>query len=300
MTFYSAVWYFFIYAFLGWCTEVSFFAVRKGKFVNRGFLNGPVCPIYGEGITLIIILLTPLQDNLLVLFAGSVIVTSALEYVTGWALEKIFHTRWWDYSENKFNLGGYICLQFSLAWGLAATFVMKIIQPMVAGFVDGFPKIIGIPLLIFFAAVIIVDAVATVAAVRNMQKSLRLITSMAAEVHGFSDMLGEKVYGTAISVKEQTEETVGRYSELTELCKAHREEEQSLSEVHRKEEQEVLEKILALEKQRLGTGQEQLKKELSEKLSGAKKRFGRLLRAFPELRSNDYQEALEKLRKHEK
>ena len=108
MTIYNIMWYFFIYAFLGWCTEVSFFAVKTGKFVNRGFLNGPVCPVYGFGLVIIIMALTPLKDNLLLLFVGSVVITSSLEFLTGWALEKIFHTRWWDYTNNKFNLHGYI------------------------------------------------------------------------------------------------------------------------------------------------------------------------------------------------
>ena len=83
-------------------------------------MNGPVCPVYGFGLVIIIMALTPLKDNLLLLFVGSVVITSSLEFVTGWALEKIFHTRWWDYTNNKFNLCGYICLGFSIIWGLAA------------------------------------------------------------------------------------------------------------------------------------------------------------------------------------
>ena len=82
MTIYNLMWYFFIYAFLGWCTEVSFFAIKTGKFVNRGFLNGPVCPVYGFGLVIIIMALTPLKENLLLLFVGSVIITSSLEFLT--------------------------------------------------------------------------------------------------------------------------------------------------------------------------------------------------------------------------
>ena len=80
MTIYNIMWYFFIYAFLGWCTEVSFFAVKTGKFVNRGFLNGPVCPVYGFGLVIIIVALTPLKENLLLLFLGSVVITSSLVF----------------------------------------------------------------------------------------------------------------------------------------------------------------------------------------------------------------------------
>ena len=116
---YLFLWIFFIYSFLGWCTEVSYAALVTGKFVNRGFLNGPVCPVYGFGVVIVLSILVPLKGNLLVLFIGSVVLTSLLEWLTGFLLEKIFHQRWWDYSDQPFNIGGYICLRFSIAWGFA-------------------------------------------------------------------------------------------------------------------------------------------------------------------------------------
>ena len=88
---YEALWYFFLYAFFGWCCEVCFAAAKDGVFVNRGFLNGPVCPIYGVGVTLVVLCLTPVRDNVLYLFIGSVLLTSALEWVTGFVLERVFH-----------------------------------------------------------------------------------------------------------------------------------------------------------------------------------------------------------------
>ena len=106
---YRLLWIFFIYAFLGWCTEVSYAALVTGTFVNRGFLNGPVCPIYGFGVVIVLTCLTPLAGSLPLLFLGSVVLTSALEWLTGFALEKLFHQRWWDYSDEPFNLSGYIC-----------------------------------------------------------------------------------------------------------------------------------------------------------------------------------------------
>ena len=80
---YQFLWIFFIYAFLGWCTEVSYAALNTGKFVNRGFLNGPVCPIYGFGVVIVLACLTPLKGNFVLLFLGSVVLTSALEWITG-------------------------------------------------------------------------------------------------------------------------------------------------------------------------------------------------------------------------
>ena len=95
-------WIFLIYGFLGWCTEVIFAGVNSGKFVNRGFLNGPICPIYGFGVLTAAKLLQPFDENLLLLFIGSVLITTLLEYLTGFLLEKLFHQKWWDYSALPF------------------------------------------------------------------------------------------------------------------------------------------------------------------------------------------------------
>lgn len=96
---FQILWYFYIYGFLGWCSEVAFAAVAHGKFVNRGFVNGPICSIYGFGVMSVLLVLGPLKSSLWLLFGGSVLFTSAIEYLTGWMLEKVFHDKWWDYSK---------------------------------------------------------------------------------------------------------------------------------------------------------------------------------------------------------
>lgn len=118
MSIYYSILYFFVYGFLGWCTEVIFAAFKQHRFVNRGFLNGPICPIYGVGVTLVIACLEAFQSNLLLLYISSVILVTVLEGVTGWAMDKLFHNKWWDYSKLPFNIGGYVCLLFSLIWAL--------------------------------------------------------------------------------------------------------------------------------------------------------------------------------------
>ena len=85
---FQILWYFYIYGFLGWCSEVAFAAVAHGKFVNRGFVNGPICSIYGFGVMSVLLVLGPLKSSLWLLFGGSVLFTSAIEYLTGWVLEK--------------------------------------------------------------------------------------------------------------------------------------------------------------------------------------------------------------------
>ena len=307
MTIYNIMWYFFIYAFLGWCTEVSFFAVKTGKFVNRGFLNGPVCPVNGFGLVIIIVALTPLKENLLLLFLGSVVITSSLEFLTGWALEKIFHTRWWDYTNNKFNLHGYICLGFSIIWGLAATAVMKIIQPIIETAIGFIPPAVGWVMLAIFSVLIVCDLIATVTAIHNMQKNLRALTAMAAEMHEISDKIGENISDKVLVIKGQADNTMERYSDFTEMCRAHKAEEQALAEKHRAEEQALFTEIRLKEKERIAEEREEkseeqnarlakLKKELSEKLSATKRKYRRIIKAFPDIKSRDYQEALDNLK----
>lgn len=173
---------FFVYAFLGWCTEVSYAALVTGRFVNRGFLNGPACPIYGFGVLLVVGLLTPLRENALLLFLGSVVLTSTLEWAGGFALEKLFRQRWWDYSDEPFNIGGYICLRFSIAWGLACLLVMEIIHPAVLLLIRWLPRVVGVPVLCLLGAVMVVDVTATVKGVIKMNRRLEEIDALAARI----------------------------------------------------------------------------------------------------------------------
>ena len=143
-TIYEVLWIFIVYAVIGWCSEVAYAALDTGKFVNRGFLNGPYCPIYGFGISLVIVVLTPLKENLLILYIGSVILTSVIEYITGYLLEKVFHNKWWDYSDKPYNIKGYICLKFSLFWGFACTFIVLVIAGSLLGEAIASATIVGI------------------------------------------------------------------------------------------------------------------------------------------------------------
>ena len=117
-TFYEIIWLYFIYSFLGGCAEVIFCALARKKFINRGFVTGPLCPIYGAGAVVFTIFLPELTESPLFLFLGSMILASYIEYFTGAILEKIFRKRWWNYSNHRFHLNGYICLKCTLVWAL--------------------------------------------------------------------------------------------------------------------------------------------------------------------------------------
>ena len=126
---YVYAWCFFIFSFFGWCLEVAYHAIKKGRFVNRGFLSGPICPIYGIGVCLLDLLLGPFNSVILLFLTASLMAT-ALELVIGFIMDKIFECRWWDYSSERWNFHGYVCLKFSLIWGVLCLICAKVIVPV--------------------------------------------------------------------------------------------------------------------------------------------------------------------------
>lgn len=202
---YQAVWIFIIYAFLGWCSEVAFAAVNKGKFVNRGFLNGPVCPIYGVGMLIVVLCLWSLRDRPLLLFLGSALLTTALEFVTGFVLERFFHDKWWDYSDMPFNIKGYVCLKFTILWGLAASFIIGAIHRFIYMLIEKTPFVLGVILLAVFSAAFIADFTVTLTALVKLPKKLKAMAEAERALRAVSDKIGENISDTTIAAKEKGE-----------------------------------------------------------------------------------------------
>lgn len=122
---------FIIYSFIGWTCEVLYCSIYQKKFVNRGFLYGPICPIYGCGALIIFFFLMPLAHNVFLLFFSAMFLMSVLEYFVSWAMEKLFDTKWWDYSHYKFNINGRVCLLNSTLFGVMGVIAVKFVHPMV-------------------------------------------------------------------------------------------------------------------------------------------------------------------------
>lgn len=293
-TFYEVVWIFIIYAFIGWCTEVSYAALDVGKFVNRGFLNGPYCPIYGVGVLIVVVILTPLKDSLLILFIGSFLLTSILEYITGYILEKVFHNKWWDYSDKPFNIKGYVCLKFSILWGLACSFIMLVIHPIIMGFVHIIPKTIGTILLVLLMIAFITDCIVTVSTILKFNKRLRIMGEVAEKLKVISNEIGENIYenvAEAIEKKEQFDDT------YEELKIGFTQKKEKLAENVENRYQKFNDSVqLNLEKKR--TEYEELSKRYKE--LAEKKIYGheRLMKAFPGMKSIDNEDSLLKLKEH--
>ncbi len=120
--------FFYIYSFFGWCIESSYVSNRKRKFVNRGFMRGPFLPLYGSGAVLLLFVTIPVRDSLILSFIFGAAAATVLEYITGACMEALFKVRYWDYSNNPFNLHGYVCLGTSLAWGLLTIVMIRIVH----------------------------------------------------------------------------------------------------------------------------------------------------------------------------
>ncbi|MEJ8729683.1 hypothetical protein WKS99_11615 [Flintibacter sp. HCN-6482] len=290
---YQFLFIFFVYAFLGWCTEVSYAALVTGRFVNRGFLNGPWCPVYGFGVVIVLAFLEPLKSNLLLLFLGSVVLTSALEWATGFVLEKIFHQRWWDYSDQPFNLNGYICLRFSIAWGLACLFVVKLLHPSVLLVIRLVPRGLGWTLLALLAAVMAVDLAATVRTIAKLNRRLSQLDQLAAKIKDASNDFGEDLAERVLDAAEKGSDWKEELEELTDRL-AQRQEglREDLGDL-REDLQDHLEERREQYRRQLQDWKESIQELLDRDSFGQH----RLFKAFPGLRSTRYKESLERLRR---
>ena len=169
-TVYQLAFFFFIYSFAGWCIEVCCTAIQKRKFVNRGFVNGPLCPIYGSGAVLFAVFLPELKEAPFFLFLAGAILASILEFTTGALLEKLFHRKWWDYSNIRWNYEGYVCLPFSLGWGVCAVVLNMFLNPLLVKLLRIMPRLLMVIIMIALTVALVLDTVGTTLAIRGLQK----------------------------------------------------------------------------------------------------------------------------------
>ena len=185
---------FFIYAFAGWCLESigSIFNPKVKKIINRGFLIGPYCPVYGIGVVLVSILLKKYTNDIPALFFLAILICGTLEYFTGYIMEKLFNARWWDYSSKKFNINGRVCLDTLLPFGIIATLIINKINPLILKYLNELSNntlhiTVGILGVIFIIDFII---------------SFKIILSFKGEIHDSKDNTEEIVN----KVKDKTDE----------------------------------------------------------------------------------------------
>lgn len=287
MSLYDMLWFFAIYSVIGWIIEVAYHAVTMGKVINRGFLNGPLCPVYGSGVLMVLTVLGLLGGDVeimsaWVLFGVGIVFATLVEFIAGFLLDKLFHARWWDYRDRKFNLNGYICLEFSLIWGLAIAFVLRIVHPTFAALVDKIPDNIGAVLLGVFYVIFLVDVILTVMSVLKMNEQLRKMEELQKAIltlsDGMSEIIGEKTMKTVDKVDKAKVFADKILDEIAEDSEAYKAEH----EMRREELEAKLEHIR--------------KQIMYRRLFGTR----RILWSNPNLSHDRYQETLEKLREYTK
>ena len=172
---------FIIYSFIGWSIEVILKFIENKRFINRGFLIGPICPIYGWGALFIHLFLSKYQDKPLTLFCMAVLICSILEYSTSYFMEKFFHTRWWDYTEQKFNLNGRICLETMIPFGLLAMLAIYILTPFFLSVINLLPDISIELLAIILFVVFILDSIVSTNIIFSFKDTIKNIEKDATE-----------------------------------------------------------------------------------------------------------------------
>lgn len=195
------------WAFIGWCIEVCYMTIETGEYQNRGFLSMPICPIYGFGVLMIAVFSRPIADKPLLLFVISLVLCTTLELAVGLGMEKLFHTRWWDYSHEKFNYRGYICPKVSILWGLGCVLVIKVVHPLVEKGIGYIPFRVGIAFIAVMAVLIAIDLTASLCAVANLNKRLKQIDDISALMLKGSIKIGEKL-------ANETNEVLDKYEKL--------------------------------------------------------------------------------------
>nr|WP_298874419.1 putative ABC transporter permease [uncultured Mogibacterium sp.] len=281
--------FFLVYAVIGWVTEVVYQAVSKGIVVNRGFLNGPVCPIYGFG-SLFVILLVKLFgldqssfSNDTKVFLLGMLLSTMLELVGGYALLKIFHARWWDYSKKPFNYHGYICLEFSIIWGFGILVVVRKIHPFIEMVFGGLlDSKIGIVLLFIAYIAFIADFAVSVMITLGLNKRITRLDDMQKSMTEFSDSLSTRIGKDALSAMEKVDE----YKAQSTLFEAE------MRDVAADRRAEVSLELAEMKKDYELAREEFYKKVRKSRFFGT----GRILKSYPDLRIVNHVEIVEKIK----
>lgn len=273
MRIYEGLLYFFIYGILGWCAEVAFAAVKERRFVNRGFLNGPICPIYGVGVVMVVVFLEPFEDQWLLLYLASAVLVTLIEGMTGYVLDKLFHHKWWDYSELPLNIGGYVCLLFSVVWGVACVVIVKAVHPLAGDLCALIPLGAGILILSVLSAALAADLTVTVGGILRWNRQLDAMEKIAADLRELSGKMGENIYENVMDTMELREKVDAAVEEKRQQLAEQR---QLLAET-KEQAAELRRKYKELAERSLRTGRH-------------------MLRAFPKLQSRRHKEILEQIR----
>ena len=289
---------FFIYSFVGWVIEVIYYGITEGKFINRGFLAGPLCPVYGLGFYAAIWIFEPFRNSFLIIFFGMATACTIVELIAGIILYHTFHMRWWDYSDYKLNFKGYICLRFFIYWGIAASLGIYVLHPAVKWLIAHINSPFRIGIAVFFSVILIADIVTTIVTIIGFKKKFAAIEKMTHGVKGVSDMIGSQIYSAVDTVVTVSEPTRNHYEQYRKLIDENRRQEKELAAQHRAEERAFANQFTAAEKESLRLAKDQAVNTTKSLVRSFKKNERRLVRVVM-VRTSDAGAAVMKLIKRD-
>jgi len=220
-TWYQWLTFFFIYCFFGWIFESTYVSAKTGHFVNRGFLRLPLLPLYGTGAVMMLWVSLPVKDSLFLVYLAGVIAATILEYVTGWGMEKLFKMKYWDYSNQRFNVKGYICLSSSIAWGFLTIFLTEVVHRPIEQYVLGLPVMVNIIFVLITSLLFAADTAESVKTALDLAKVLDAMTDMRAELDDIQVQMALLKAETSERVAEAREEAAARLSRMKSGAAVH-------------------------------------------------------------------------------
>ena len=269
---------FFIYSFVGWVVEVVYYGITEGKFINRGFLAGPLCPVYGLGFYTAIWIFEPMKDNFMVIFFGMATACTIVELIAGIILYHAFHMRWWDYSDYKLNFRGYICLRFYIYWGIAASLGIYVLHPAVKWLIAHINYPVRLGIVIFFTAILIADLITTIITIVGFKKKFEAMEKVVTGTKAVSDLIGSQIYGAVDTIVTVSEPTRNHYDQYRKLLAENRQQERELAAQHRAEERAFANQFTEAEKESLRLAKEQASNAMESFARSFKKNEQRLVR----------------------
>ena len=206
---------FFLYCVLGWCFESTVVSVKQRHFVNRGFLRGPMLPIYGFGAVLLLHVSLPLYDRPAALFFASMAAATVFEYIVGVVMEKLFKVKYWDYSEHRFQFRGYICLQSSLCWGFLGLILARFIHRPVEWVIAALPFRALLAVDVLWSAAFLADVIVSVRAALDLARVLEELDRLREQGAELRQELSETALTRLTNLSYRVEEAAGELAERT-------------------------------------------------------------------------------------
>ncbi len=299
---------FYLYCVLGWCFESTVVSVEQRRWVNRGFLRGPMLPIYGFGAVILLHVSLPLQGYPVWSYLACMMAATVFEYIVGVVMEKLFKVKYWDYSKQRFQFQGYICLRSSLCWGFLGLILTGVIHPPINALVVGLPFIGLIIIDVLFSAAFVSDVVVSVRSALDLAKVLVELDRLREQGAELRKQLSETALVELTNLSYKVEEAHGEFTERMDEAKAQLAErmDEAREKVDDAREQLAAAREMTAEERRAQTAE--AREQLQAKLAELQRRFderaaalGRtrksLLRGNPTARSERYGEVLERLKK---